>query len=67
MATARIKVTEIMERLNVSNATVYELLNRGEIPAIRLNRVWIISRYAYEQWERTFGTNRAKLALKDGE
>ena len=47
---ARIKVTEIMERLGVCNATVYELLGRGEIPCLRLNRVYIISRYAYEQW-----------------
>lgn len=50
-----------MERLGVCNATVYDLLKRGEIPSLRLNRVYIISRYAYEQWERTFGT-RSKIA-----
>lgn len=60
-ASKRITVEEIMERLGVCNATVYDLLKRGEIPSLRLNRVYIISRYAYEQWERTFGT-RSKIA-----
>jgi len=50
-----------MERLGVGEATVYDLLRRREIPALRLHRNWIISRYAYEQWERTFGT-RSKIA-----
>jgi len=56
----RITVQEIMDRLHVCNATVYDLLKRGEIPALRLNRVYIISRHAYEQWEQNFGT-RSKL------
>jgi hypothetical protein len=36
---------------------VYALLGK-EIPGIRLGRTWLISRYAYEKWERAVGTNR---------
>ncbi len=32
------------------------MLERGIIP-VRLGRRWIITRHAYEQWERTCGTH----------
>ena len=53
-----ITVPEIVQRLGIARGAVYELLERKEIPAIRLGqgRRWIISRRAYEQWERTFGS-----------
>jgi len=35
---------------------VYQLLESRTIPAIRLGRRWIVTRYAYEQWEKTCGT-----------
>jgi len=48
-------VPEIARRLNVGRLAVYAMLERGIIPAIRLGRRWIITRHAYEYWERTCG------------
>jgi hypothetical protein len=31
------------------------MLEQGIMPGIRLGRRWIITRHAYEQWERTCG------------
>jgi excisionase family DNA binding protein len=53
----RITIEEIASRLSIGRLAVYALLNRGEIPAIRLGRRWIVTRHAYEQWERTCGMN----------
>jgi excisionase family DNA binding protein len=52
---ARITVAEIAVRLDIGRLAVYEMLEGGILPGIRLNRRWIITRYAYEQWERTCG------------
>jgi excisionase family DNA binding protein len=51
----RIAVEEIAARLNLGRLTVYTMLERGIIPSIRLGRRWIITRQAYEHWERTCG------------
>jgi hypothetical protein len=32
------------------------MLKQGIIPGIRLGRRWIITRHAYQHWERTCGT-----------
>jgi excisionase family DNA binding protein len=55
MASRRISVEEIARGLNIGRLAVYDMLERGIIPAIRLGRRWIITRHAYEQWERTCG------------
>lgn len=52
---ARITVQEIACRLNVGRQTVYAMLDRGVLPGIRLGQRWLITRHAYEQWERTCG------------
>ncbi len=52
---ARITVPEIARRLSVGRLTVYAMLEEKIIPGIRLGRRWIITRHAYEQWERTCG------------
>jgi len=52
---ARISVAEIARRLNIGRLAVYAMLERKIIPAIRLGRRWIITRHAYEHWERTCG------------
>jgi excisionase family DNA binding protein len=52
----RITIEEIASRLSIGRLAVYALLDRGEIPAIRLGRRWIVTRHAYEEWERTCGT-----------
>jgi excisionase family DNA binding protein len=52
---ARMTVEEIACRLNIGRLAVYAMLEQGVIPAIRLGRRWIVTRHAYEHWERTCG------------
>jgi len=58
---ARITVEEIAERLDIGRLAVYSMLEQGIIPAIRHGRRWIITRHAYERWERTCGTRESGL------
>jgi excisionase family DNA binding protein len=51
----RISVEEISQRLNVGRVGVYRMLEEGLLPGIRLGRRWIITRPAFELWERTCG------------
>ena len=51
----RICVPEIARRLEIGRLAVYAMLDQGILPGIRLGRRWIITRHAYEQWERTCG------------
>lgn len=43
-------VPEAAELLRIGRNTCYELVRRGEIPAVRLGRVIRIPRFALEQW-----------------
>ena len=52
---ARMTVEEIASRLDIGRLAVYTMLERGIIPAIRLGRRWIVTRHAFENWERTCG------------
>jgi len=52
---ARMTVDEIARRLDIGRAAVYTMLEQGIIPAIRLGRRWIVTRHAFENWERTCG------------
>ena len=52
---SRISVPEVAQRLNVGRLAVYAMLEQGIMPGIRLGRRWIITRQAFEQWERTCG------------
>jgi excisionase family DNA binding protein len=51
----RITIPEIAQRLSIGRLAVYALLEQGIIPGIRLGRRWIVTRHAYEHWERTCG------------
>jgi excisionase family DNA binding protein len=51
----RIPVPEIARRLEIGRLAVYGMLEQGILPGIRLGRRWIITRHAYNQWERTCG------------
>ncbi len=51
----RISAPEIARRLDIGRLAVYSMLEQGIIPGIRLGRRSIITRHAYEQWERTCG------------
>ena len=55
---ARITVEEIARRLKIGRVAVYEAMEKGIIPAIRLGRRWLITRHAYEHWERTCGMSQ---------
>ena len=48
-------IPEIADRLSVGRLAVYTMLEQGIIPAIRLGRRWIVTRHAFENWERTCG------------
>jgi excisionase family DNA binding protein len=52
---ARMSVDEIARRLDIGRLAVYTMLEQGIIPAIRLGRRWIVTRHAFESWERTCG------------
>jgi len=62
LRSCRISVDEIARRLEIGRLAVYAMLEQGIVPGIRLGRRWIITRHAYEQWERTCGT-RARTGL----
>ena len=51
----RMSVEEIARRLDVGRLAVYAMLEGGIIPGVRVGRRWIVTRYAYEEWERTCG------------
>jgi excisionase family DNA binding protein len=51
----RMSVPEIARRLAIGRLAVYAMLEEGILPGIRVGRRWIITRHAYEQWERTCG------------
>jgi len=52
----RMSVEEIARRLDIGRLAVYAMLELGILPGIRLGRRGIITRHAYEEWERTCGT-----------
>jgi excisionase family DNA binding protein len=54
-------IPEIPNRLSVGRLAVYTMLERGIIPAIRLGRRWIVTRHAFENWERTCGVAEKKI------
>jgi excisionase family DNA binding protein len=51
----RMPVLEIANRLNIGRLAVYAMLDQGTLPGIKVGRRWIITRRAYEEWERTCG------------
>jgi excisionase family DNA binding protein len=52
---ARISIPEIARRLDIGRLAVYSMLEQGLLPGIRIGRRWLVTRNAYEQWERTCG------------
>jgi excisionase family DNA binding protein len=61
----RMSVDEIARRLDIGRLAVYAMLEQGILPGIRLGRRWIVTRHAYEEWERTCGT-RSRPGLHAG-
>ena len=54
-ASNRMSIREIARRLDIGRVAVYQMLDEGLLPGIRLGRRWIVTRHAYEQWEKTCG------------
>jgi len=52
---SRMTIQEIAERLAIGELAVYRMLREGQIPGIRVGKRWLVTRYAYQQWERTCG------------
>ena len=62
-----LKPAEIAEILQVSRALAYSLLQRGEIPAIRIGSVVRVRRIDLEQYidEKAHQKNRDKVEFED--
>lgn len=57
---ATITVNEISRDLGVGKIKVYSLLKQGIIPALCVNRRWMVSRTQYMEWSRNFGSQEQK-------
>jgi excisionase family DNA binding protein len=59
-----IRVPEIARRLGVGRLKIYAMLEAGVIPGIHFGRKWIITRFAYENWERTCGVKASIVEVQ---
>ena len=48
-------IPEIALRLDVGRLAVYAMLEQGLLPGIRVGRRWIVTRSAFDIWEKTCG------------
>jgi excisionase family DNA binding protein len=53
---SRMSIPEIASRLGIGRLAVYAMLQQGLLPGIRLGRRWIVTRSAFDSWEKTCGT-----------
>jgi excisionase family DNA binding protein len=58
-------IPEIARRLGVGRLGVYAMLEQGLLPGIRLGRRWIVTRAAFDSWEKTCGT-RTSMPIGTG-
>ena len=63
---ARLTVEQIARRLNVGRQTVYAMLEQGIVPGIRLGQRWLVTKHAYEEWERNCGKRCTATGLPGG-
>ena len=66
-ASTRITVEQVAKRLEIGRPAVYAMLEQGILPGIRLGRRWLITRHAYEAWERTCGAEIGQNAALSSE
>jgi len=52
---SRMSIPEVANRLSIGRLAVYGMLEQGLLPGIRIGRRWLVTRYAFESWERTCG------------
>jgi excisionase family DNA binding protein len=55
ISNARMTPKDVAERLHVGTRAVYTMLEQGILPGIRIGKRWLITRSAYEEWERSCG------------
>ena len=60
----RISVLEIAARLSIGRLTVYAMLEKGILPGIRLGHRWLVTRHAFDAWERTCGSAQPGLDFR---
>jgi excisionase family DNA binding protein len=53
-------IPEIAQRLSIGRLAVYTMLEQGLLPGIRVGRRWLVTRHAFESWERTCGMRDSK-------
>jgi excisionase family DNA binding protein len=58
----RLSVAEIASRLEVGKLAVYRMLEEGKLPGIRIGNRWLVTRLAFERWERECGMKPEKKA-----
>ncbi len=46
------KVTDVADYLRLSEAKVYRMANRGQIPALRLGKTWRFNKKILDDWIR---------------
>jgi excisionase family DNA binding protein len=52
---ARYSIDEAAQVLDLSRKTVYDHLRSGALPGVKLGRLWILPKAAFDQWLRTAG------------
>ena len=52
---ARLSVEYVARRLDIGRLAVSKMLEQGLLPGIRIGHRWLITRHAYENWEKTCG------------
>jgi excisionase family DNA binding protein len=57
-------IEEIARRLDIGERAVYEMLERGILPGIRLGRRWLVTRNAYARWEETCGVANPQKTME---
>jgi len=57
---SRMSIPEIARRLNIGRQSVYAMLEQGLLPGIRVGRRLLVTRHAFESWERTCGMRDTK-------
>lgn len=55
MAKRLLRVSEISERLGITNQRTWELIRRGMLPAVRIGRQVRVDEDALEEWIRQGG------------
>jgi excisionase family DNA binding protein len=61
-SSGRLTVAEIAKRLRIGPLAVYAMLESGALPGLRIGRRWLVTRSAYEEWERTCGSKKPAAA-----